>query len=591
MRRTTAVTLVLVGVFLAQDVGRDAFALLRTGYGASAPALGGAGTAWSEDVSTLWWNPSGLEGLKQGEIMLGYRSFIAGIHDEFIGFTWPWKRSTLGIAAFYSLTAVQGWDNNNEPTGKIYPHSAVLDIGWAYSLTRRFSVGLGAKLLYDNLVERTGLGAVFDMGVLWRPLSWMSWGVALHDLGPGITYGWEKIATPWAADVGMSLEVMPQLTLSLDGGYVSDEGFAGKAGVEYRPMEFLSIRAGGRFNRSVLEWGALAAPSAGLALYWKGFRIEYALVPYGVLGATHSVCVSRYLKEKPRTVDVLVKVVNSHDMTPLDADLELSGAIADTLKIHGELRRNWVPPGELTAHGQALHHYPAEKALILEPDKLNTLVLALDSIPCGVVKGIVREEGTKTPTAAVLYFRGEIIDSLRTDDAWGNFLSRPLPPGEYLVKVEPDDPRLFPLLERVTVTPGDTITWDPFVSRERRTNVLMTIHINFETGKSELLEGFKPILDSIAPVLKNNSDRGLKIEIAGHTDNVPVIHSPYGNNQALSEARAEAIRSYLVNDCELPGEIFTCKGYGESQPIASNTNTEGRAMNRRIEFRLITSEK
>lgn len=591
IKRVVAVTLMLAGSSMAQNVGQNAFALLRTGYGASAIALGGAGTAWPKDVSTLWWNPAGLEGLGQGEIMLGYRSFIAGIHDEFTGFAWPWKRATLGVGAFYSLTAVQGWDENNEPASKLYPQSAVLDVSWAYSLKRGFSIGVGTKLLYDNLVERTGVGAVFDAGFYWRPLSWMSVGAAVHDFGPGLFYETGWISTPWAADAGLSLSILPQLTASLGGGYVSDEGFVGKAGVEYRPLELLAIRVGGRFNSSVLEWGPWAAPSAGIALYWKGFRIEYALVPYGALGATHSVCVSRYLKERPKTADVLVKTLDSSDETPLDADLELSGAINDTLEIHGEMRRNWMAPEGLFAHGEAVHHYPQDASINLEAGRLNIFVIAFDSIPYGIVTGIVREQGSNAPTDATIRFKGEVEDSIRTNLGWGTYQSDPLPPGEYLVKVEPDNPRLYPYVGRVDVTPGDTVHSDLYVSREARANVLMTLHINFETGKAELLEGFKPVLDSIAPVLKDNADRGLRIEIAGHTDNVPVVHSPYGDNQTLSETRAQAIRDYLVADCGLPADMFTCNGYGESQPIASNSNPEGRAMNRRIEFRLIAADK
>jgi chemotaxis protein MotB len=166
-----------------------------------------------------------------------------------------------------------------------------------------------------------------------------------------------------------------------------------------------------------------------------------------------------------------------------------------------------------------------------------------------------------------------------------------LPPGEYLVKVIPDNPHLLPSLERKEVTSGDTVTSDLYVSRELRVNVLMTLHLNFEQGKADILPSHEPILDTIAPVLRENADRGLLIEIAGHTDNTPVVHSPYGDNQRLSEARAQAVMEYLVNKHDLPRKIFVCKGYGETEPIASNDNPESRAMNRRIEFRLISTQE
>lgn len=589
MKRLTYLILI-VGTVTAQEVGQNAFALLQTGYGASAPALGGAGTAWTKDASSIWWNPAGLEGLNRGEVLLGYRSWLAGMHDEYLGFAWPLRRSSLGVAALYSLTAVDEWNENNEPVGRVYPQSAVLDLAWAYSLRRGFSLGIGAKFLYENLVEITGIGGVFDAGLRWRALEWMSVGVCVHDFGPGVFYAGRRIPTPWGTNAGVTMEVMRNVSLSAGAGYVSDAGFEGRIGVEYKPFSVLALRTGAHFNSSVMEWGPLASPSLGMALYWKGFRVEYAFVPYGVLGTTHSVCVSRFLKQRPASADVLVKVTDSEDGFPLNAHLMIRGVIEEERWIRGHLRRNWVDTGLVYARAETRHYYPNADSMFLKEGILNVLVIELDSIPYGILKGIVREETSNTPTEATVYFKGEVEDSTRTDPGWGTYQSDPLPPGEYLVKVNPDNPMLFPSIERADVTPGDTVTSDLYVSREVRANVLMTLYLNFETGKADILPAHEPILDTIAPILKDNADRGLLIEIAGHTDNVPVVYCPYGDNQRLSEARAEAIRTYLTEKHGLSEKMFFCKGYGETEPIASNDDPEGRAMNRRIEFRLIAGE-
>jgi len=577
-------------VMTAQEVGQNAFALLQTGYGASAPALGGAGTAWTKDASSIWWNPAGLEGLNRGEVLLGYRSWLAGMHDEYLGFAWPLRRSSLGVAALYSLTAVDEWNENNEPVGRVYPQSAVLDLAWAYSLRRGLSFGIGAKFLYENLVEITGLGAVFDAGLRWRALEWMSVGVCVHDFGPGVFYADRRIPTPWGTNAGVTMDVREGLLLSAGAGYVSDAGFEGRIGVEYKPFSVLALRTGARFNSSVMEWGPLASPSLGMALYWKGFRVEYAFVPYGVLGTTHSVCVSRFLKQRPASADVLVKVIDSEDGFQLDADLKTRGVIEEERGIRGHLRRNWVDTGLVYARAKTRHYYPNADSMFLKGGILNVLVIELDSIPYGILKGIVREEISNTPTEATVYFKGEVEDSTRTDPGWGIYQSDPLPPGEYFVRVMPDDKWLAPSISRAEVMPEDTTTSDLFVYRQKRANVLMTVYLNFETGKADVLPAYLPILDSIAPVLRENADRGFSIEIAGHTDNVPVVYSPYGDNRRLSEARAEAIRTYLTEKHGLSEKMFFCKGYGETEPIASNDDPEGRAMNRRIEFRLIAGE-
>jgi outer membrane protein OmpA-like peptidoglycan-associated protein len=72
---------------------------------------------------------------------------------------------------------------------------------------------------------------------------------------------------------------------------------------------------------------------------------------------------------------------------------------------------------------------------------------------------------------------------------------------------------------------------------------------------------------------------GYKLSIEGHTDSV----GSEEYNQRLSERRADSVRKYLTS-CGVSSYMLSSKGYGESQPIASNDNTEGRQTNRRVEI-------
>jgi len=73
----------------------------------------------------------------------------------------------------------------------------------------------------------------------------------------------------------------------------------------------------------------------------------------------------------------------------------------------------------------------------------------------------------------------------------------------------------------------------------------------------------------------------LKVEIGGHTD----ARGTDAKNQALSEARANAVLSYLKQKFPaLQPSQYTVKGYGESKPIAPNTSAVYMAKNRRVEF-------
>ena len=79
-----------------------------------------------------------------------------------------------------------------------------------------------------------------------------------------------------------------------------------------------------------------------------------------------------------------------------------------------------------------------------------------------------------------------------------------------------------------------------------------------------------------------NKNYRLKIELGGHTDD----QGTSGYNEDLSLRRAKAVKAFLI-DKGIPEERLTAKGYGAEVPIASNTSEEGRAKNRRTEFKVI----
>ncbi|MYM27130.1 OmpA-OmpF porin, OOP family [Duganella sacchari] len=103
--------------------------------------------------------------------------------------------------------------------------------------------------------------------------------------------------------------------------------------------------------------------------------------------------------------------------------------------------------------------------------------------------------------------------------------------------------------------------------------------IEFESGRATLTSSGKTILDEMA--LAMQKVKGKRVEVIGHTDNVGLRDS----NLALSQARAEAVRTYLSGRGISP-EMVLVSGQGPDRPVADNTSAEGRARNRRIEFRV-----
>jgi len=104
--------------------------------------------------------------------------------------------------------------------------------------------------------------------------------------------------------------------------------------------------------------------------------------------------------------------------------------------------------------------------------------------------------------------------------------------------------------------------------------------VNFETGKAEILNSSFKILESTVKGLQKYDT--VKVEISGHTDNQGGLEY----NDKLSQARADAVRNYLIKKGIAENRI-TAVGYGYSRPRADNKTEKGKAQNRRIEISII----
>ncbi len=103
---------------------------------------------------------------------------------------------------------------------------------------------------------------------------------------------------------------------------------------------------------------------------------------------------------------------------------------------------------------------------------------------------------------------------------------------------------------------------------------------NFETGKADLKEESYKVIDELVSYLNRKDDE--RIELGGHTDNV----GKPAKNLLLSQARAEAVRNYLLSK-GIDASRVTAKGYGMTKPIATNKTAAGKAQNRRTEVTIL----
>jgi len=200
------------------------------------------------------------------------------------------------------------------------------------------------------------------------------------------------------------------------------------------------------------------------------------------------------------------------------------------------------------------------------------------------VKGKVLDSKTQNGLSASVelidLFSKQLISKVQTDDS-GNYLIT-LPQGkDYAFNVNKKGYLFFS--ENFTLSKDDPDTvFEKNIPLQpiEKDAVIILKNIFFDFGKYELKPESETELDKLIALMRENPT--LIIQINGHTDAV----GPAASNLTLSENRAKAVANYLISKGIQPGRLFS-KGFGATQPVASNETEEGRALNRRTEMKVV----
>lgn len=185
-------TVLLLPSFLSaqfDNAGTSAMNFLKIGVGARAVAMGASQVAIVNDASSLYWNPSGMAGITNNQILLSNNNWIADIAHNFLAVTVPaGELGVVGLSVSYLSMGdmkVTTWDKT-EGTGEIFSsHSAAVGLGWARQMNDRFKVGIHIKYLNEAIANSSANSFAIDIGSQYD-IGWLRVGMAIHNFGPQV---------------------------------------------------------------------------------------------------------------------------------------------------------------------------------------------------------------------------------------------------------------------------------------------------------------------------------------------------------------------------------------------------------------------
>jgi outer membrane protein OmpA-like peptidoglycan-associated protein len=147
----------------------------------------------------------------------------------------------------------------------------------------------------------------------------------------------------------------------------------------------------------------------------------------------------------------------------------------------------------------------------------------------------------------------------------------------------PNDPEVFNGFEDEDGCPDEADKKKLVVVKRERIEINDKIFFAYDSDR--ILPQSYELLDSVAKVINEHTEIA-QIFIEGHTDS----DGSDEYNLQLSDRRAKSVMRYLIENGRVEPKRLRAQGFGESRPIASNANEEGKAKNRRVEFRIVNPE-
>ncbi len=272
-------------IILSQSAGSNGLPFLKFGFGARNIAMGDAGTSISNDITSLFYNPSNLAGKENSEVMFMHNEWIQDVKSEVGGI-----RSVvfgLPIALGFNISSISNIEVRQnavlEPESTFDAKYFFGSISTGFFITEEFSVGTSVKYLYEGLYVDEATGWAVDFGVSYlTPVKGLTASAVFKNLGSMNNLRTESTKLPSEFRIGTAY------TIAFFG---SDFGFIAAGEFQKYTLENdIHFNVGGEavYNETIaIRTGYQTGYESrgftgGIGLIWGNLNFDYAFVPFSL---------------------------------------------------------------------------------------------------------------------------------------------------------------------------------------------------------------------------------------------------------------------------------------------------------------------
>lgn len=605
-------------------------------------AMGEAFTAMSEGTFGLFYNPAGICAIPQYEIQASHTEWFQSLRYEALAFVMPPLFTDTGKLGFafswfqveemprtgelpgYDQTTLNsGLDFNSFINYYFAPYDYSVMLGYALDLRDDFSAGLNLKYSSQTIDDYSGSNIAADLGFIYRYVysgNAVRFGAMVQNLGTDLrlydlAFGTAKIIKLSAADTfdlfGYKATIATQAVFHTD--YDAQFMF----GAEYWLYDVFALRAG-------YKLGAFNHPTFGAGIKYAGFEFDYAFMKYEELGNTHRFSLLYRFGVPPVRLKAAPYVFSPNNDNFLDATRfypqlkNPTSAKSMKVLVYGN---SSTPVAELPVKsyndGVAWDGKLAEMAL---PDGIYTAKLSAEFENGTSVSEPVRVEIDNTPPENQIASEPKLLrpgksTALLIPATFNLSAYDRNKVSKWQLMVWDKDKKLFHTQSGVGAPPS-TYIWDgksvdgryvdtgeiyyyAMYSTDtvgntghspvetvlillREIKLTFSSDALFDLGEADVKISAYNILKEMKSVINKYPES--EIVVAGNTDNLQPTGGKYRDNKALSKARAEAVKFFMVNLLDIEEKRIKTEGYGSDFPIDTNDTVQGRQNNRRVEI-------